>query len=522
MDNPKSKPYLTRRGFLQLGAAATAVGVLQEHNPAATAATPASSPKRGGTFTLARTMTTVEFNPFYTVMGHYAYMRALYNTLLHYDEKLEPQPELAEKWEFSPDGKTMTLKLRQGVRFHSGREFTSADVKSTWEFVSTDISATMRAMYRMIKQVETPDKYTAVLKFDNIYPGIFDLLDMLYILDKDTLADRAKTAIGTGPFRLDRYIPNDRIEMVAFKDYWEQGKPYLDRYVARQIPDLASLAINLESGAVDCIWQPNNFDYARLKSSGKFVCDLGAPGPTLYDVAINVTVDPFQNKKVRQAIAWSIDRPRFCRAVLQGLVEPTCLMWASHSWAYFKDLEGKIGFDLDKAKALLKEAGLEKGFTTEIMTASKRGLGYGDLAQIMQADLKKIGVNAKIIDLEIAQYEARSLKGDIVIMIHSYGRANRDPGTLVAAAKAWQNEKEGNWTHWNSPEWDALRKELNSILDQDKRKATARKLQEMALDECFTVVVAPQQRTWAYAPHVKGFTYDLENTVKVGDIWLEK
>ena len=197
-------------------------------------------------------------------------------------------------------------------------------------------------------------------------------------------------------------------------------------------------------------------------------------------------------------------------------------MWPPFSWAYFKDLEGKIGFDLDRAKALLREAGLEKGFDTEIMTASKRGLGYGDLAQIMQADLKKIGVNAKIVDVDVARYEALSQKGDIVVMIHSYGRANRDPGTLVSAAKAWANEKEGNWTHWNSPEWDGLRKELNSTLDQEKRKATARKLQEMALDECFTVVVAPQQRTWAYAPHVKGFTYDLENTVKVGDIWLEK
>ena len=522
MDNPKSRPYPTRRGFLQFGAAATAVGLLQERNPAATAANPAASPRKGGTFTLARTMGMAEFHPLRTVIGHYAYMRALYNTLLHYNEKLEPQPELAEKWEFSADGKTMILKLRQGVKFHSGREFTSADVKSTWEFATTEETVTMRPMFRTIKQVETPDKYTAVLKFDSIYPGIFDLLDLLYILDKDTLADRAKTAVGTGPFKLERYIPNDRIEMVAFKDYWEPGKPYLDKYVAREIPDLASLAINLESGAVDCIWQPSNLDYVRLKNSGKFVCDLGSPGPTLYDVAINVTVEPFQNKKVRQAIAWSIDRARFCRTVLQGLVEPTVLMWANHSWAYFKDLEGKIGFDLDKAKALLKEAGLEKGFSTEIMTASKRGLGYGDLAQIMQADLKKIGVNAKIVDVDVARYEALSQKGDIVVMIHSYGRANRDPGTLVSAAKAWANEKEGNWTHWNSPEWDALRKDLNSTLDQEKRKATARKLQEMALDECFTVVVAPQQRTWAYAPHVKGFTYDLENTVKVGDIWLEK
>ena len=103
------------------------------------------------------------------------------------------------------------------------------------------------------------------------------------------------------------------------------------------------------------------------------------------------------NPKVRQAIAWSIDRERFCRTVLQGLSEPTCLIWPPQSWAYFKDLQGKIGYDLDKARALLKEAGYEKGFDAEILTASKRGFGYGDLAVMLQADLRKIGINAKVI-----------------------------------------------------------------------------------------------------------------------------
>ena len=486
------------------------------------AATKAAGPKKGGTFTLARTMAMTKFNPLQTMMGHYAFMRALYNTLVSYDQNLQPQAELATKWDISADGKTVTLKLREGVKFHNGREFTSADVKNTWEWATTFEEVTMRSMFKTIKGVDTPDKYTAVLKFDGIYPGVFDLLGMMYIVDKDALGDLAKTANGTGPFKLDKYLPNDRIELVPFADHWDKGKPYLDRYVIRDIPDLASLAINVESGAVDAIWQPNNMDYMRLKNASKLVCDLGAPGPTLYDVALNVTVKPLDNKQVRQAIAWSIDRVRFCRTILQGMVEPTCLMWASHSWAYQKDLEGKIGFDLDRAKALLKEGGYPDGFELELMTSSKRGLGYGDITQIMQADLKKIGVNIKIVDLEIAQYEARMTPGNIVAAIHSYGRANRDPGTLVTGAKAWTNFKEGNWTHWENAQWDQLRTELNSTLDQEKRKATARKLQEMALDECFTIVIAPQQRTWVYQPYVKGFGYDLENTPLMGDVWLEK
>jgi peptide/nickel transport system substrate-binding protein len=494
--------------------------------PAATqapaAATKAAGPKKGGTFTLARTMSIQDFNPMRTVIGHYAFMRAFYNTLVNYDQNLQPQPELAEKWDISPDGKTVTLQLRQGVKFHSGREFTSADVKATYDFAANDESVTMRSMFKTIKGVETPDKYTVALKFDAVYPGVFDLLGMMYIIDKDTVKDIAKTAIGTGPFKMDKYIPSDRVELVPFADYWDKGKPYLDRYVIRDIPDLASLAINLESGAVDAIWQPNNSDYTRLQGQpGKFVTDIGAPGPTLYDIALNVTVKPLDNKLVRQAIAWSVDRARFCKTILQGMVEPTCLMWAKHSWAYQKDLEGKVGYDLDKAAALLKQSGVGS-FDMELMTASKRGLGYGELAQILQADLKKIGINAKVNDVELAVYETRSTKGDIVAMVHTYGRANRDPGTLVTGAKAWVNEKEGNWTHWNNAAWDALRTDLNSTLDQTKRLATARKIQEMALDECFTIVVAPQQRTWVYGNYVKGFGYDLENAPIMANFWLDK
>ena len=487
------------------------------------AATKPAGPKRGGTFTVARTGGVTEFNPFRSSIGNYAYMGALFDTLTWLDDKMNPQPGLAERWDVSADGLTVTFKLRQGVKFHSGREFTSADVKASWEFGSTDETATMRSMFQSVKQVETPDKYSAVFKLGKLFPALFDMFDLLWIIDKETFANRANTAIGTGPFKMERYLPNDRAEMVAFRDYWDAGKPYLDRYVLRQIPDTASLTINLEAGSVDAIWVPSAADYLRLKAAGgKFFTMTGALGQSMFDVGMNVTRGPLQNKKVRQAIAWSIDRARFCRTSLQGQSEPSCLIWPQSSWAYFKDLEGRIGYDLDKAKALLKEAGFENGFETELLCSTGVGSAYTELALIMQADLKKIGINAKVSDVDEARYRAATTSGDIPIVMHSYGRANRDPGTTVTAAKAWVNEKEGNWTHWNSPEWDKLRTDLNASLDREKRLPIARKLQEMALDECFTTVIAPKMSPWVLGQYVKGFWYTLEDVPKVGDVWLDK
>jgi len=524
---------LNRRRFLALTAATTGLGLLKVCAPAATpsstaaakaaeAATPAG-PKTGGTFTLARTSGVIAFNPVHMNVGHFSYQHALWNTLLHYDANLNPVPELAEKWDFSADGKVMTLKLRQGVKFHSGREFTAEDAKFAIQFGQENERSTMRPLYQTVKQIEVVDRYTIALKGDSVNPGLFDLLDVTYIADKELIKDMAKTAGGTGPFRLDKYLPNDRVEMVANRDYWEKGKPYLDRFVLRQIPDAATLAINLESGAVDAIWDPTLRDMLRLKEAGaKYVVDIGAPGNQVYNLAINTKHEVLKNKKVRQAMAWSIDRARFCKTSLQGLVQPTCLMWPIHSWAHFKDLEGKIGYNLDNAKALLKEAGQEKGFEVELLCSSKMGSAHIEIAQILQADLKKINVNARVADLEQAQYDRRTAKGDIQLMIHTYARSNRDPGTLVTAAKAWYNEKEGGWTHFESPAYDSLRVEMQSTLDQEKRKATARKIQEMMLDECFTNPIAENPRPWAMANYVKGLTYNMDNAPYVGDIWLDR
>ena len=514
----------TRRSFLKLGAAAASIGfspALRPARAATPAQAPAAGPKRGGTLTVAQTDSFVTFNPY--ERRWYRIRRAMYNSLGHYDKQMNLQPELAERWDISADGKAVAFKLREGVKFHSGREMTSEDVKFSIEFASTNERVLARPTYQMVKKAETLDKYNVVFRMDRPNAGIYDLIDSLHVIDRETLADNAKMGIGTGPFKLDKYFPNDRIEFVAFKDYWEKGKPYLEGYISRIIPDAAALTLNLESGALDCAFRIPYRDAVRLKASGgRFVVDMGQQGDAVFDVGINTKLEPFTNKKVRQAIAWSIDRERFCRTVMQGLSEPTCLIWPPQSWAYFKDLQGKIGYDLDKARALLKEAGLEKGFETEILTASKRAFGYGELAVILQHDLKQIGINARIADVEVAQYDARTQKGDIAILAHNYSRANLDPASTLVAAKAWFPEKDLGWTHFEHAEYERLRSELLTTLDREKRIPIARRIQELALDECFTMPVAFQPSVWGCASYVKGLWYDLDNAAYFGDMWLDK
>ncbi|MDA8219533.1 MAG: ABC transporter substrate-binding protein [Dehalococcoidales bacterium] len=552
MNGNRIERYVKRRDFLKLGLATAGIGLLQACSPAAPSAptqapaaqptsakpaaqpqataaptqapaaapTQAAGPKKGGTLTIAQTDAFVTFNPY--ERRWYRIRRAMYNSLGHYDMNVNLQPELAEKWDISPDGKTITFKLREGVKFHSGREMTSEDVKFSIEFASTDERVLARPTYQMVKKAEAPSKYVAVFYLDKPNAGIYDLIDSLHVIDKETITDSAKMGNGTGPFKLDKYIPNDRIEFVAFQDYWDKGKPYLDRYVSRIIPDTAALSINVESGAIDVAFRISYMDAVRLKSDKKFLIDMGQPGNATFDIGINTKLEPFTDKRVRQAIAWSMDRNRFVRTVLQGLSEPTCLIWPSQSWAYFKDLEGKIGYDLDKAKALLTEAGVGGGFETEILTSSKRAFGYGELAMILQDDLRKIGINAKVNDAEVAQYDAATQKGDIAILAHNYSRSNLDPASTLVAAKSWFTEKDKGWTHFESDEYDSLRQQLLTTLDREQRLPIARKIQEMALDECFTIPVAGQPSVWACGSYVKGLTYDMDNAPYVGDMWLDK
>lgn len=522
---PTTAPAATSKPIAPVAAPAPTQAAAATAAPTAAAApTPQpavkTGPRRGGTLTFARTSEIQNFNPTFINPGHYPFLRALYNTPVRYDQHVNPVPDLAESFELSQDGLSLRLQLRKGVQFHSGRELTAEDVTFTLDwFRDPKNSSPVRAAVNLVKTVETPDKHTVILGFEAPNPGVFDMLDLLFIVDKTTVDQFANGGGGTGPFKLAEYRPGDVARFTPNPNYFESGKPYLDEYILKQVPDAQAMAIQLESGATDIIWIPNYNDLVRLGQDPRFQTSPGAPGAFFWDIAVNTSVPNLSDKRVRQAISYAVDRERFARTVMLGLVEPTSLNVPKTSWAYFPDLEGKHARNIDTAKQLMAEAGKSAGFEVVLLTSSKRAAGMGELAQILQNDLAQIGIRARIEDVEVAVYEPRSREGQFDLKIHSYGRANKDPGTLYTGAIAWFPK--GSWTKIDDPEYAAMIQKAGSLVEREARKAEYRKIQEHVLDQCFTIPICEQPRAFAWNKRVKDFAVTLDNIPYVSDVWVE-
>lgn len=489
----------------------------------APAAAKAAEPNRGGAFKVARTARITNFNAFYMTRGHFAYLRALYNTPIRLDEKLEPQPELATSWQLSPDGTKLTMKLREGVKFHSGKELTAEDVRFSWQYALVpETSASMRSSFLLIKDVKAPDKTTVELYFDKPNPMLLDALDLLFVYDKGGVDNIAKTDVGSGPFMVDKYVPPNDVYMKRFAGYWDKGKPYVDEFHLLSIPDTATLAINLESKAVDAIWAPDFKDVARLKGQKGMVATDGPGSQGMCFVGAKWDRPPFGDKRVRQAINFAIDRERIERVVFESLVKSTCVLWPKGSLGYFENLEGKYKYDLNKAKALLTEAGQGSGFKTTMETSRQVNPVLFGIAQILQADLAKIGIEAKIEDVESTVHTKRIVAGDFDLCVHNYGRANRDPGTTLMGGQDWQPTTEGGKTIPDYPDWVKWRDEAATTMDKEKRRAAYLKIQEWMLDECYKMPVIGNVSYWLYQDKIKNLRFTSESSPWADVVWLDK
>ncbi|MHB1132790.1 MAG: ABC transporter substrate-binding protein [Chloroflexota bacterium] len=506
--------------------AAAAKAATQAPAAATAAATAAAAgmPKKGGSLRLARTAGHKNFNGVDMVRSNFSFTRALYNSLVRLDAQLNPQPELAEKWSFSSDGLTMTLNLRQGVKFHSGRDFTSDDVKFTWEYSKDPVTGSpqMRTLFSLIKDVKTPDKFTAQLSFDKPQAVIFDILDIMCIVDRTAVEKLSTNDAGSGPFMVTKYVPNDEVVMQRFPDYWDKGKPYLDEYVLKTTPDAAAMVLSLESKALDVIWAPPLHEVARLKSVAGLATHPGGGAQGMFFVGANVRQGPLANKKARQAINFAIDRARCVRTALSDTVEPTCLMVPKNSWAYFADLENKYTYDLNKAKALLAEAGFANGFEVTLMLSSKDNPPQRGIAEVLQADLTKIGVRAKIEDVEAAVGNTRTNKGEFELLVWQYGRANRDPGTMMSGSIFWQPGAQTGAIGFDSADYVKWRDQGQTVLERAQRLPLYRSIQEFILEESFVMPVAGNASFFIMDNRVKGLTTNQESSPFVGEMWWDK
>jgi len=480
----------------------------------------AGTPKSGGTLRLGIIGDISTLDGHNTTPSQFDTTWSVFDRLIGYDQKLQPQPQLAESWELTPDLKQITLHLRKGVTWHSGREFTSDDVKYNMLRVRDAKLQipTLRNQSMWFTTIDTPDKYSVVLASDAPRPAMFDFFEYFNQVDKGTMEgpDAKTKSIGTGPFKFVEWVQGDHLTFAKNPNYWQTGRPYLDQFVALVRSDQAMLA-QFEAGALDVAKGPAPRDFARYKADPKYQTLISTISGNYFLFGLNLGIPPLDNKLVRQALNYAIDRRRFADTFLLGAGTAEALPWPPGSAAFEAAKQNAYGFDLNKAGALLKQAGATSfGLDCNVLNTWPMLV---DFAPAYQADLAKIGVKLNIRNLELATWvdEAvnRKYKG-MYLSNSAFGQL--EPSSTLSAGRA--TDPNSNNEQFNNQQYKDLIASASSEPDPNKRKAIYSQLNDILLDESFIMPLASYPPVLAMKPNVQGIEPSAHDGFYYHNAWL--
>lgn len=385
----------------------------------------------GNTLIMARAADTTGLDPHtQTAFASLRLLELVYEPLVTLDANLNIVPALAESWTFADDAMTLTMNLRQGVKFHDGSDFTAADVVASFNrILNEETGAAARANYLSIASMDTPDDYTVVF---NLSVADVPLLAAMASVNASIVpseviesGDFAASAIGTGPFVLDEWIPEEVTRLSANAEWWGEG-PFVDGIEMRVIPDEASILAALRAGEIDFALL-NDPLVATLLNGDSSITLNAVPALAYHVFQLNPSRAPMDNLAVRQAMSCAIDRQEVLDTASLGEGTVTGPLTIP---AYQVDTSGFFCYqkDLDRARELM--AGVEP-FTIKAIVANAEPPTALSEAQSIQAQLAEIGITLEIEPLELSVYVDRWLAGDFDSAIALNG-GRPDPYTMYA------------------------------------------------------------------------------------------
>ena len=492
-----------RRAGVRLGTALVAVGLAAAGCTSAGSSDP-DTPAGGGTLTVGQIFPIQNTNPHPQSGNTFNFREALFNTLVDTDDAGEPVPELAERWEVADDGLSVTFFLRDGVTFHDGTPLTAEAVKWNIEYAAGPESGAQMGAHLRGANVTAVDDLTLMLEFDKPTPQIFAALVGIPIMEPSSDIDT--DVVGTGPFKLESLTPGSEMRMTRYEDYWVEGSPKLDELIIKVVPDDSSLVLGLETGSLDIIVNPAMNEIARLQEAGFKIDNF--PGPGNFNYLVSASTEPLDDKLVRQALSLALDRERFSEIATFGVAEPTCTVFPQGSPVWTPELED-CTFDLDAARQLLDQAGYGDGFETTIHVARGAVPQVGAFAPVYQADLKQIGVEASIEEVESTQW-LELITGSAFpgLLGHAYQFGDLDPAMLFAA-HPFGTEK--NASNFESDEYRSMVAEAAVELDPQRRLEIYRDIARLIQQEAFILPVANRPQLYAMADTVDGFSVNALN-----------
>lgn len=426
----------------------------------------------------------------------------LFNGLVKYDTDLSVKGDLAESWDISSDGLVITFHLRKGVQWADGVEFTADDVMFGYKTIIDEKTPTpYKEDYLQVKKAEALDKYTFRVTYEKPFAPALTTWGNLVVLPKHLLdgKDITKVAfgrepVGMGPYKLHKWVSGQEVLLDSNRDYFE-GRPYIDRYVYKIIPDPATMFLELQAGGVDMMGL-TPIQYTKQTNTNFFKENFQKfryPVPSYTYMGFNLKHPLFKDKRVRQAIAYAIDKREIVDVVLFGLGSPATGPYVPNTWYYNPDVKEYENNPV-RAKELLKEAGWEdtdgdgivdregKPFEFTILTNMGNSL-RNNTATIIQWRLAKIGIKVNIQLLEWSTFINEFIdkrRFQAVILGWSLGF---EPDQYDIWHSSKTKEKEFNFVSYNNPEVDTLLETGRRTFNMEERKKAYYRIQEILADE---------------------------------------
>lgn len=467
--------------------------------------TPQSDSKHGGTLVVAHQEDPGEgLDPHKTIgfASHRAF-ELVYTSLVRYDKELQIESDLASEWD-QPDPTTWVFTLREGVLFHNGRELTAEDVKYSFERVTDpDVGSPYASLYEPIESIDVVDTYTVQINLKHPYPALLDNIAMLRgsaIVPREVVeenGDLSQVAVGTGAFKLTSYVPDEAITYERNDDFYRDGLPYLDGIVYQIITDETSRLAVIRGGEVDfAALGPETA--VRLENSDLNVIEI--KNFELPQFMLNASRAPFDDPRVREAIQLAIDREALLNGVVNGQGVLSGPIPTGHAYSVpVEELSYEV--DLERAKALLEEAGYPDGFSTNIVTSSLRP-EWANIAIIIQSNLAQIGIDTDITILEWG-----------VFLQKVFRESDYDTRIVTATIQEpsqytydyFHSESPRNRAEFYTGELDELAELTRTATSEEERAAAFDEIQARLLENGPIVYAYTPFEYVALQPHVKDF-----------------
>jgi peptide/nickel transport system substrate-binding protein len=451
-------------------------------------------------------------------------------------------PDLAESWAWNPDKTKLTFKLRQGVKWHDGKPFTSADVKCTFDLLMGKSPQKFRknprrSWYAQVADVTTNGDFEASFNLKRPQPALLALLASGYSPIYPCHVSPAEMRvhpIGTGPFKFVEFKANESIKLTRNPDYWKKGLPHLDGIEFTIIPNRSTAILAFVAGKFDMTF-PTEVSIPLLKDvksqDPKAICVV-EPDNVSTNIIVNSTAPPFNNIDIRRAMALAIDRKAFIKILFEGQADigGTMLPAPAGLWSMPKEmLETIPGYGPDveanraEARKLMEKAGYGPDKHLMVKVSTRNIPVYRDPAVILIDQLKSIYIDADLDVVETANWFSKIARKDYALGLNLTGNAVDDPDQSFYENYSCHSER--NYTNYCNPEIEKLFDQQSQEADVEKRKKLVWDIDKKLQEDVARPIIYHGRTGTCWQPYVKGVTVMVNssyNGYRYEDVWLDK